>query len=476
MSSIKKLLSDSIIYGLSTIVGRMVSFLLVPFYTTFFTTQDFGEFAEVYALVAFLNVFCTFGLETTYFRKTKDHLELDAYRSTFRLLIIVNSVFLGSILLFKSQIAGLTGYSDRENVFLIAGLIIVIDAITALPFARLRQLNKSLKFSALKLLSIVINIGLNVIAFVFLELHEQQYSVLEVVLICNLISNSVVLLFFVPDFLSAFGKVTISFKELFQYGFPIMLLGIGGMVNEVLDRQFLKYLNFGGDGLTNIERVGVYSAVYKLSIFITLANQAFRYAAEPFFFKKSNDQNAQETYAKVLKGYAVFTLAMFVFVACFRNEIGTLLLRNEAFHVGLDIVPVLLLANVFLGIYYNQSIWYKLTDKTFYGTRITLFGGLITLGMNWLLIPIIGYWGSAWATLACYISITVISYYYGQKYYPVPYQLGKILLFILIASFLVLITYLEIGNSILVKTVLVFSYLAFVFLMEFKKLKQLLKK
>jgi O-antigen/teichoic acid export membrane protein len=444
VSLLKKLAGQTALYGLSSMVGRALNFLLVPFYTAVLLVGEFGVFTELYAYVAFLNVVYLFGMETTYFRfANKDKLkEPEVYQSIQSFIFVLTLFISGSLILFSQPIASLLHYSDKSIYIVWLALIMGIDAIVAIPFARLRQENKAGYFAFAKLANIGLNIGLNLFFLLLCKgIYERNYLQeylplvktfyhpsrdIEYIFISNMIANA----FMIPLLWKHFVVYRFrwnmeTLKPLLVYAYPLMFMGLAGMVNEVLDRILLKpFLPEGFyPGLTKEEVLGIYGGCYKLSMFMTLAIQSFRYAADPFFFSKAADKNAPQVFARVMNWFIVFCCFMFLIISVYSELIGELLLRKDLFKTGLSVVPVLLLANLFLGIYYNLSIWYKLTDRTYWGTWISIGGAIFTITGNIVLIPVLGYMGAAYTTLLCYFLMALVSYIAGHKYFPVPYDI-----------------------------------------------------
>lgn len=494
MASLKKLLSNTMIYGLSTIVGRSINFLLVPFQTGILTKTDFGILSGMYAYVAFLNVVYVFGMETTYFRQVKDLGEKRSFNGTLSIVILISGLMSIIIFGFTSQFAHLIDYPEQTRIIRLLGYIMLIDALVALPFARLRQLNQAKKFALTRLTNIALVVILNLFFLIYLPEHKNDniffeaiYKTnyeLEYVVWANLLANCIFLpLFFknLSDFKFEF-EISIL-KKLSLFASPLVIAGLSGMVNELFDRRLLKTLTpigFYDYAENNDVVVGVYSACYKLTLFISLANQAFRYAAEPFFFGKAEDKNAPETFVIVMKYYIIFMCVAVVGISLLRDELGLIFIRNSTLREGLYIVPILLFANVFLGIYYNQSIWYKITDKTKYGLLISIIGAAITISLNYLLIPIIGYLGSAITTLSCYLSMVICSHYWGQKFFPVPYNMKNGLFHLIMALGIVCLSYYiqveGFWQNVLYKAAVVILYLGGILFAERSYIKSLLRK
>ncbi len=491
MNPFKKLAGQTAIYGLSSMVGRAVNFLLVPFYTAqeVLTTGEFGVMSEFYAYVAFFNILYQFGMETTYFRYANNGDEPRTFNNIVSFLLLFSLLLSGGLFAFATPIINYLNYPGKENYIYFLASVLFIDSIVAIPFARLRFENKAVKFASVRLGNIFLNIFFNVLFLVvfkkiylgewfadlkpFVETIYNPAFGVGYVFLANLLANA----FFIPMLLNCFKGFRLRFelvflKELIVYAYPIIFMGFAQMINEVIDRRML--LTILPDGFyanySKIEAVGIYSACYKFSMFMSLATQSFRYAAEPFFFSKAKDKDAPETYAMVLKWFVITTSIIYVAVSVYRFLIADIILRSADYHTGLAIVPFLLLANLFLGVYYNQSIWYKVTNKTYWGTIITVFGAVITLTLNYLLIPIYGYMGSAIATLVCYASICFLSYLVGHKYYPVPYKVGITLFYLLVSSVLVMVSmyayHENTTRSFGIATGLLVTYLAIIYFVE----------
>jgi len=489
MSGLKKLASNTAVYGLSTILGRTINFLLVPIQTSVLTTGDYGTISELYAYTAFLNVLFIFGMETTYFRFVQRIGEEKAFNSSFTILLCVVGL-LTSVLLFQNdELATFLGHPELANMVTVLIFIICIDALMALPFARLRQRNDAKKFAGIRLLNIGIVIFLNVFFLIILpEYHDSNVLfsalyiedfALQYVIIANLVSNA----FFIPLLAKEFRgfRFYINRKIIFpmlSFSWPLVVVGLSGMANELIDRPMLRILTpkgFYTGVVDNDAVVGVYSACYKLAIFVSMANQAFRYAAEPFFFSKAKDKNAPETFVKIMKYYVILMCVTIVVISFMKEELGSLFIKNDTMLEGLTIVPVLLFANVILGIYYNQSVWYKVTDRTYYGLLMAVVGVLITVTLNFVLIPVLGYMGSAIATLFCYLNMAVLSYYLGQKYYPIPYKIGNALLHLFLAALFIVPTYfLNQLDSVMIRTYAFLFYILIVYLIERRQFKKAL--
>lgn len=470
MSVFRKLTGQVATYGVSSILGRVINFLLVPIYTdsrlTGIDLQDFGIYTELYASMAFLNIIYLFGLETTFFRfSTKETLDREKVYNTIQSSLLVTSFILSFFLISVSgYLSSVLGYPDKQSYIVMLAAILFVDAIVAIPFARLRLENNAVKFASLKLANIFLNVFFNLFFLLFcrkvylgetapflkpaIDLIYIPGFEVGYIILSNLLANTLQIPFLSRQFKKLRFQLSPRYlKPIYQYAYPLMFMGLAGMVNEVLDRILLRVAlpeNFYPH-LSTIEAIGVYGACYKLSMFMSLTIQAFRYAAEPFFFNQAKEKNAPEQFAAIMKYFIIFCSLIYVLVSCNLSIFG-LILRNPVFRQGLDIVPLLLLANLFLGIYINLSVWYKLTDKTYAGTVITFAGAAITIASNWLLIPFMGYMGAAATTLLCYSGMAIIAYFWGQKHFPVPYHVKSALFYLTLASGLIWI-----NNSYLLK-------------------------
>jgi len=454
MGRLTSLVKETAIYGISSILGRMLNWLLVPLYTLYLAPADYGIVTELYAYAAFLLIIYTYGMETAFFRfstrsKGPDSKVLNQTQSS----ILISSLILSTVLIvFSTPITNYLEYPGKEKYIIWFSIILAVDAWVSIPFANLRLQQKAKKFAWIKLLNIFLNVGFNLFFIVFCSYIIQQdgetqlkalisrffdeKNLVDYIFISNLIASTAVLFIFAGELLKVRLKLDRNVLfEMYKYAFPIMIMSLAGVTNEMLSRAVLKKWLPSGfyPGYSNQAALGIFGAAYKLSVFMTLSIQAFRYAAEPFFFSRAKDKDSKELFSTVMLWFVIFGAFIFIVIVLNLDIIGYLFLRKEAYWDGLVVVPVLLLANLFLGIYYNLSIWFKLTDKTYYGTLISIIGAVITIVLNYLLIPVLGYLGSSLATLLCYLTMVVISYHLGRKHYPVPYQTWKCLLYIIIS-------------------------------------------
>lgn len=448
MSGLRQLAGQTVVYGLSSIVGRLLNYLLVPLYTYTFTEAAYGVVTELYAYTALLFVLFTYGMETAFFRFYTERKKDPAVFSTAqRALFISTIVFVAVLMVLAPTIAEALYMTDHPEYIRAFAAILGFDALSALPFARLRAENKPLRFALLKLVNIGLNIGLNLFFIVLLadwcahpetgiwhqlaqSIYRPSWGILYIFL-ANLLASGITWILLLPQQRAVrWGFDSALFGAMLRYAWPLIIVGLAGIVNETFDRILLKFL-LPGSPQENQAAIGIYGACYKLSVLMTLFIQAYRYAAEPFFFAQSSSSDAKKIYAQSLTAFFiagnVIFLGIVLYLDIFKYFIG------PDFRAGLHIVPILLIANLFLGTYYNLSIWYKLTDRTKTGAWIAGAGAILTLLLNIILIPTMGYEGAAWTTLAAYASMSVAAYFLGKKHYPVPYPVGRLTGYLLLS-------------------------------------------
>lgn len=481
MSKIKQLAGQTLWYGGSSIAARFLNYMLTPFLTRILSKANYGLMSLIYTVIPIFNVLFTYGMETAFFRFTnsKEYKAKDIFDTTATSVFISTFLFGGVLLWFYKTLAVWAGVGDNSGLMLMSILIIMVDTLSVIPFAKLRLEGRPKKYAAIKIAGILINIFFTLFFLwfcpmmvakdpgsIFSLFYDPAKNGVHYVVLANLLQAIVTLVLLYKELLQI--KLHINkplWKKIMIYSMPLIIAGLGGVINETFDRQMLNWLQ-PGTAIFKKEQVGIYSACYKLSILITLFIQAFRMGAEPFFFKESQGQNPQRTYARVLKFFVIVICTMFLVVSLYlpiwREFIA------QKFWVGLSVVPILLLANMFLGIYLNLSIWYKLGHKTIVGAYITLAGVIITVAINFIFIPVYGYTACAWATFFCYGSMMVMSYIWGQKVYPIPYAWKKLCAYIVIVVAIYSIHYtfsLFVPQKIftlLFATVLLFLFLAFV--------------
>ena len=473
MATIKQLLSQTAIYGLSSVLGRVLNFLLVPLFTAVFNKEQYGEVIILYSYVAILNVFLSYGMETSFFNFINKKENKSVFSTAFISMISSSLAFLLFAVTFNKSIADLISFDGHPEFITYLVWVLVFDAITVIPFSRLRYQNRAFTFAIIKLTNIGLFIGLNLLFIVFVpKLIEQGVNFGEyteflstpkvsTIFISNLIASAVTVLMIIPTFKGVkwnFDKQL--WKKMLSYGWPILIAGTAGIINESMDKVFLSEML--PPDIAKGE-VGIYGANYKISIFMTLFIQAFRMGVEPFFFAKAKDKDAKETYAYVMNFFVAVMAMIFLFIMV-NLDLFKQFIRNKEMWIGLDVVPILLLANLSLGIYLSLSVWYKVNDKTKYGALFSIIGALITVGLNIWLIPTMSYFGSAWATLVAYASMMIISYMVGQKHYPIPYNIKKIALYLGLSIFLGITVHrlfygnLVIGNIVLVLFVMMVAF------------------
>ncbi|MFT3936851.1 MAG: oligosaccharide flippase family protein [Chitinophagaceae bacterium] len=449
MSGIKKLAGQTLWYGGSTIVSRFLNYLLTPYLTGVLLDSQYGEYSLVYAILPFLTVIFSYGMETAYFRFVQKEEHRKSLNNTASISLICSTfLFTAIMILCNKSIANIISVKNHPEYITLGALIIACDTLTVIPLAKLRQEGRPIKFAIIRISSILVNIGFtyffvsvcpglvaknpNSIVQLF---YHADYNV-GYLIIANLIASFSTLVFLWKEF-SSFGWKfdKVLWKEMIVYTLPLLVVGFGGVINETFDRIMLGWWSPAIGETAKHAEVGTYSACYKLSILITLFIQAFRMGAEPFFFKQAGGDNPQKIYARVMKFFVITICTMFLVVVLFL-DIWKYFISNHKMWVGLKVVPILLLANMFLGIYYNLSIWYKLTNKTMTGAYITIIGAGITIVINYLFIPRFSYMACAWATFFCYGSMMVLSYVWGQKHYRVPYAWKKLIAYMAIVVLL----------------------------------------
>ncbi len=487
MNPLKKLVGQTAVYGLSSILGRVLGYLLVPLYTRVLSEAAYGSVVEMYSYIAMILILLTYGLETAFFRFAESTQKPKVvFGTAFSSILFSSIAFLAIVFLFKLDIATLIQYSFKPEYIIYLGFILFFDAIATIPFANLRLQNRPLRFVSIKLTGIFVNIGLNLLFVLLIPILLKSYdnnvivqwiatwykqdSKVDYIFISNVISSGLMVLMFVPDWVKI--KLEFNFdiyKKMMVYAAPLLIFGMAGVVNEVIDRVLLKYLLPQNIAMA---QVGIYGAVYKISILMTIFIQAYRYAAEPFFFAQEKHKDAKIMYANMMKYFVMITALIFLGTMLYMDLFIQLV--GEKFRIGAPVIPILLMANLFLGIYYNLSVWYKLTNKTRFGAYISIIGALITLGLNFYWIPRIGYTGSAWATFICYGSMMVISFLWGHRHYPIPYDLKRILFYLALSIGLYYLSLLVSFDSTVIRltinTLILIVFIITLYLMERRNL------
>lgn len=463
----------------------MLSFILVPLYTdpAVLSTAEYGRVSFIFAYFVLFNVVLAYGMETAFFRFFNSEENQETVTSTSAISLIISSFGLMGIgFLFRNQISALI---DIELQYLnLVFVILVLDALVIIPFAWLRATAQPMRYAVIKILNVAINLGLNVFLLLYLKDLFEGNSILNsiykpnfeinYIFISNLIASGITLLLLVPFY----TKIKLCFdahlwKKMMRYAMPVLIAGIAFSINETFDRILLEMLlppNIAD------EKIGMYSACYKLALFMTLFATAFRLGIEPYFFSHSKAENPQKNYAKILEFFVAFGSVIFITIVVFADVLKPYIIRSEAYYEAMWIVPIILLANFCLGIYHNLSVWYKITDRTKYGAYISVFGAILTLVINYVLIPIIGFKGSAIATLVAYALMMLLSYYFGRTHYPIPYNLKKIGLYLLVSVVFSFVSFYQYRGNYVIGITMLIVFLGLVILLEKNALKQLLKK
>ncbi|MCQ2228556.1 MAG: oligosaccharide flippase family protein [Bacteroidales bacterium] len=432
MANLKSLAKDTALYGLSSIVGRFLNYFLVPLYTHVIPAANggYGVVTNIYGFTAFFMVILTFGMETTFFRyANKEEENPDTVFSTaFGVVTGLSLVFLTIINLFISPISEILGYTDHHSYIQIMAAVVAIDAIQALPFCLLRFQKKALKFAILKLLFITLNIGLNLFYYLYLGCQDVIY-----IFAVNLACTAVISFFFIPEL----SKIKWHFdfallKRMLTYSWPILLLGMVGILNQTVDKMIYPIV------LDDVEeakvQLGVYGSCFKIAMIMGMITMAFRYAYEPFVFAQSKDKDKNETYAITMKYFIIFTLLAFLCVIAYIDVIQLIL--GKDYREAIGVVPIVMAAEIMMGIYFNLSFWYKLIDKTIYGAWFSIAGCVVLMSILVIYIPIYGYWACAWGGLAGYGTSMLLSYFVGQKKNPIKYPLKSIGIYVALTAVL----------------------------------------
>ena len=460
---------------MAIVLPRLINFLLVRLHTDVLPNEGYSENTEFYVVAAFFNVILTYGMETSFFRFFSKNKDKDSVLSTAMITIVV-STFLFGILLFLFRVPISETLRINTNFYSLLVGITLLDTLIVIPFAYLRVTGRPIKFASIKLINVLIIVFLNILLLSTTYGSEGLRSLfnvenkVEYIFIANLIASAVVLILVLPYFF----KAKLSFdskilKQFLNYGWPIMIAGLAFVINENLDKWLLPQIE--GEFIN-----GAYSACYKLAVFMTLFIQAFRMGAEPFFFNHSDKENATQTYAAILKYFTIVGALGLMIVVIYIDILRPIFIKKESYLLALDIVPIVLLANLCLGIYHNLSIWYKLTDKTRYGMYISIVGAIITIGFNIVCIPVIGFMACAYATLLAYGIMMLLSYTIGKKHYAVPYDIGRIGLYLGLSALLSFLNFYILERSIVIGSVFLLLFISTIIYFEKNELKELLKK
>ena len=429
MGKLTTIFKDTAIYGLSSIIGRFLNYLLVPLYTAQFSAASgaYGIITNIYAYVALAMVLLTFGMETTYFRFTnKTHTDSETvYGTTLITVGSISLLFAVLVLLLLSPISQLMGYGDHPDYVGVMAVTIAIDSFLCIPFAHLRQQRKAIKFAALKLLNIMVTILLNLIYFYFMDGKDVGY-VFYINLACT-VMLAVCLITEYTGFRWKLDKVLL--RNMLSYSWPILILGIAGILNQTADKMLFPYIYEGSDMRAQL---GIYGACSKIAMIMAMITQAFRFAYEPIVFAGVKDKDQHEMYTKTMKFFIIFTLLAFLIVVGYMDLLKYIV-RNPDYWVGLKVVPIVMAAEIMMGIYFNLSFWYKIIDKTIWGAIFSGIGCAVLLAVNIIFVPKYGFMACAWGGFAGYGVAMLASYFVGQKYYPLKYPIKEIVLYVVLA-------------------------------------------
>ena len=430
MGKLTTIFKDTAIYGLSSIIGRFLNYLLVPLYTAQLSAASggYGIITNIYAYVALAMVLLTFGMETTYFRFTnKTHTDSQTvYGTTLITVGSVSLVFAVLVLLLLSPVSLLMGYGDHPEYVGVMAVTVAIDAFLCIPFAHLRQQKKALKFAALKLLNIAVSILLNLIYFYFMDGKDVGYA-----FYINLVCTVMLAVCLITEYTGFHWKLdTKLLKNMLSYSWPILVLGVAGILNQTADKMLFPYIYEGSDGM---KQLGIYGACSKIAMIMAMITQAFRFAYEPIVFAGVKDKDQHEMYEKAMKFFIIFTLLAFLIVVAYMDILKVLIIRNTDYWVGLEVVPIVMAAEIMMGIYFNLSFWYKIIDKTIWGAIFSGIGCAVLLVVNIIFVPKYGYMACAWGGFAGYGVAMLVSYFVGQKYYPLNYPLKEIAFYVVLA-------------------------------------------
>ncbi len=461
MANLKSLAKDTAIYGMSSIIGRFLNYLLVPLYTAKISAASggYGVITNMYAYTALLMVILTYGMETTFFRFANKEGEnaQRVYATTLTMVGTTSLLFVALVFLFLSPLSGLMGYADHPSYVWVMFTTVAIDAFQCIPFAYLRYKKRPLRFAALKLLFIGLNITLNIIYYLVMGGTEVGYA-----FYINLVCTGSITFFFWRELREGFSAGVGSWAEcralmgrMLSYSWPILVLGIAGILNQTADKILFPYLYHGADAHAQL---GIYGAASKIAMIMAMITQAFRYAYEPFVFGKAKERDNRDTYAQAMKYFLIFTLLAFLFVVGYIDILRFIIGRD--YWEGLKVVPIVMAAEIMMGVYFNLSFWYKLIDKTIWGAYFSGIGCLVLVAINVIFVPRYGYMACAWAGFAGYGVAMTLSYIVGQHKYPIAYPIGRCLSYVALAvvlcvGMLLANKYLSMGLAVAANTLLI---------------------
>ena len=485
MSLYKNLFKQTAIYGLATVLPRMFSFLLVPLYTDLLPKAAYGKVTIIFAWMIFFNVILAYGMETTFFRFYNNETDKKAVIETTTVSIFWSTLlFLFPALLLKNYLADLSGIDVQYIIYTI--WILVLDALVIVPFSKLRAYQRPMIYAAIKIGNVVVNLSLNVFFLIYLpeiaqenpdsflgSLYTENFEI-GYIFVSNIIASLLTFIALSPNYFHVNWQFDFNlWKRMMRYGLPIMVAGIAFAINEQFDKILLGKLLPAN--IAEAE-VGVYSACYKLGLFMVLFRTAYTLGIEPFFFSHSKNENAPQTYATITKYFVIFGSFILLSVIVFADILKYLMIRDSSYWEAMKVVPLIILANFFLGIYTNLSVWYKLIDKTYIGAYISIVGAIVTLVLNFLLIPKMSYYGSAIATIAAYGTMMGISYFLGNKYYPIPYDIKKITGYLGLSILFSIISFYYFRENYFVGIPLLLAFMYFIYHNEKETLNKILKR
>lgn len=485
MGLYKNLFKQTAIYGLATVVPRMFSFILVPLYTDLLPKAEYGKVSVIFAYMIFFNVLLAYGFETAFFRFYNKENDKKSVVETASVSLFWSSiVFLVIALLFRNKLAIWSGLDEQYITYTI--WILALDALVIVPFSKLRVNQQPIKYAIIKIGNVVVNLVLNLFFLSYLpaiaksnpdgflgSLYIADFQI-GYIFVSNIVASLLTFLVLSPSYFKLKWHFDFQlWKRMIQYGMPIMVAGIAFAINDQFDKILLAELLPAN--IADAE-VGVYSACYKLGLFMVLYRTAYTLGIEPFFFSHSDSKDAPQTYATITKYFVIFGSFILLSVIVFADVLKLIMIQDESYWEAMKVVPLIILANFFLGIYTNLSVWYKLIDKTYVGAYISIVGAIITLALNYLLIPTMSYYGSAIATIAAYGSMMTISYYFGNKYYPIPYDSRKIFMYLLISIGFSAISFYGFRENYFVGIPLLLVFLYFIYHNEKELLTQILKR
>ncbi len=483
LNAINRFFKDTIIYGIAAVLPRAVNIVLVKLHTNTLASEKYAENTIYFVYAAYFNALLTYGMETAFFRFfTKEKEKGKVVSTSFISLLTTTLLFFGLMYSYSDELTYYFGFSDPLYLKILIA-VTTLDTLVVLPYAYLRVTNRPIRFMFFKVLNILIYAFFNLYflwyvpyalgqgAYVpeFIASGFSEHPLVLYIFVANLLASAATFLLLLPTLLKF--QMTFDRKllgRMLMYGLPIMISSIAYVTNENLDKLLLEHY-FGK------EEMGIYAACYKLGVFMTLYILAFKLGAEPFFFNQADKKNAKDTYARIMTWFLIFGALFMLIVVGFIDLFAGLLLGKEEYFAALMIVPVILLANLFLGIYYNLSIWFKLTDKTRYGMYFSLAGAMITLALNLALIPVLGIMASAWATLAAYLTMVLLSYFFGRKYYPIPYTLKKSGLLLVLATGLSYLSFVFFRGNYLVSAVLTILFIGYAYWNQKNEIREIWK-